>query len=374
MNNNDFTIAVPDIDKSKEIHPTDVMMYRDCPRAWWFGSSHGLNLQPVQIPKPLFFGRIAHEALKVFYDNSRDLEASLDFVQEELSRQKQKLIAVGESLWKYNEDLLRYVEELLPPMLKHYVLWSERLDDEIEILATEQLFRVKIPESFNEDGSVALWSDLYLAGRFDGFVQDINGEYYVLEFKTVNKLYGVGYYPRNLQAGAYVWAANQIVGKPIKGILYRFLRKAVPDDPKPLKTGGYSQAKSQKTSYHWFVDQLRQEAGSEEQFKQLCRENEQIIRHLSEQELVRNNEISNDFFKQLKVRKRPPQLRGAMQAIHHYGKEMIYDPQMFPSGGWRCGWCSYKTPCDLIEYGGDWQGVLETEFASRDYWENEDDD
>lgn len=288
-------------------------------------------------------------------------------------------------MWESEREMVDEMSELGQGMLLHYCLWAERRDERYDFIATERKFKIPMPVPESEtrgrgykynarrgmymDGSGWVSGTMEYAGRFDGIVQDKEtGELYLLEFKTTRSMHNMRWTFRGMQSTAYVWAASQLLEEAhgrLSGIMYRVLWKKLPDGPKPLVRGGYSQAKSQKTSFAYFkycLDKLADRDGRDR--KEMYRENEDILRYL--------HENGTKFFNETILDRTPQQIDSTMRCLYHIGKRMS-DPDVpiFPQPGFHCGWCSFEMPCSTKEAGGDYEGILEIEYAQRGYWEDE---
>jgi len=211
--------------------------------------------------------------------------------------------------------------------------------------------------------------DVVLAGRFDGILKHKQtGALYLLEFKTARTLKTVGYVYRQLQGTVYTWAAQQLYGDDVKGIVYRILRKTAPKPPKPLKSGGFSQAKSQVTSFRYFkfwLDMYANKFGLNP--RQLYRENKKILTYLHSQD--------DAFFVERTLHKTPQLLWSAMSIVYKAAIQMI-DPNVdiYPQPSWAtCNYCPFQDICDLMELGmpSEAEALLAAEYAPRSYWEDD---
>lgn len=378
---------------SVEIHITDVEAFLRCKRLWNWQSLMRRGLQPAGMPAPLFLGQGVHVALDAYYSAPPDdrtagllINAFDNWVDARSERMKKQ---TG-PLWRSEKEMIDEMYELGTGMLLHYALWAEKRDKRWEFLATERKFVLPMPvpkEATRGRGYSDLcrngmymsggeWysNKLSYAGRFDGVVRDVEtGKLYLMEFKTSRSLHNMRWTYRGMQSTAYVWAANQMVEEltdgqcesPIDGIMYRVLLKKIPQSPKPLVNGGYSQAKNQKTSFEYFKYCLDKIAERENRDPHdLYVENENILRYL--------HQSGNEFFDEKILDRTPQQIDSTMRCLYHTGKTMA-DPNVaiFPQPGFHCSWCAFETPCSVAEVGGDYEGILEVEYAERGYWEDD---
>jgi len=279
-----------------------------------------------------------------------------------LKLREKRIIRYTGPLWPQEIEMLAGVRELGLAMLKHYSLWSPGRDFRYTLWGTEMAFKVPIPP-VGEDSP-----ELDYAGRFDGIVKNLyNDRYYVLEFKTSKSIDRMSGTFRGMQPTAYIWAAAEVCQTPITGVLYRILRKKIPSDPVPLKTAGrFSRAKRQKTSWEWFKYWVTAWA---------------THHNVSPEEvLALNNDVKamflekgNEFFKEQVITRQARQIQECLIALAYEGAQMT-DPDIpiYPLSGMHCSWCPFREPCDLMSMEMPYQALLDAEYASRGYWEKED--
>lgn len=213
-------------------------------------------LSPLRSSSPLWFGTAIHEALAEWYQpgfkRGRDLvetfKASLDDDRKVLVR-------------KFNEeDEKEYMDarEMGILMLTRYKE-VYGLDPDWDVIATEQPFRLffarKKSTVFGQEiPAMARW--LRYLGTIDGVYRDREtGEIWLMEHKTAAAI-DVNHLPLDDQAGAY-WAVAGLIlrkmgilkpGEDIAGIMYNFLRKALPET-RTVSPDGKVRNKPQKKHY-----------------------------------------------------------------------------------------------------------------------------
>jgi len=107
-------------------------------------------------------------------------------------------------------------------MLKGYQRWALVRDKGTHFLAMETAWdKVYLRDPQNPSGR-----GIPLAGRFDALVQRHDG-LWVLDFKTT-KYQTNDWTMQDLQATTYVYAARQLYGPTVRGLLFRFLLKKAP--------------------------------------------------------------------------------------------------------------------------------------------------
>lgn len=325
------------------------------------------GLQREFTPAALFTGQGVHIGLEGYYANNQSVDAAVERFGRWIASRTRRIEEFGGPMWDQEREMVDETLHLGHGMLRHYALWAPSVDQHLAVVATEQMFRVPL---YYESKHVK--SPLYLAGRMDGIARDVRtGDLYILEFKTTRSLKDTSWVFNTLQGAAYVWAARQMYGPSVKGVLYRMLRKRIPDEIQPLvrTPGAFSRAKNQQTSFEYFKYALAQWAHAAGVSPlSVYKLNEEMLRYLHSTE--------NLFFQERLVVKNDASLDNVLQAIRTTGMQMA-DPDVviFKSPPlFYCNICPFRDPCTLKEAGGDWQGVLEAEYAPRDYWESEFDD
>jgi hypothetical protein len=383
----------------KEIHITDLESFVSCRRRWDFASQLRRGLERAALSPPLFTGQGVHVGLDAYYKFGQDWKASIKTFRGWVETRAREIEKFSGPLWEQEQETIDETRTLGSMMLLHYGLWAPKRDADYEIVATEQRFNVPIPVPLEEHIGTpwkvkrqrGMWhapgvgiadGRMSFAGRLDGIIRrKSDGALYVLEFKTARSLSNTAWIYRGIQGTAYVWAARVLFGD-VRGIVYRVLRKAIPEPPatlsNPLPDGRpkFSQAKNQKTSFQflkwWFERHANKTDGVDA--RQLFHENERLLRAFHARETADGNE----YFEERLVHKTEAQMANVMRAVYYEGERMI-DPRtaIYARGGWsNCNICPFQDPCGLMEAGhfGAAEAVLESEYAPRTYWEKNDDD
>jgi hypothetical protein len=319
------------------------------------------NLQPAGMPPALFLGQGVHIALDHYYrqDAPRSMDEPIQVFKDWCKDRAAKIEERTGRLWEQERDMINEMYALGHVMLEHYGLWIPERDKDLEVLGTEYKFKHPVPAPAGYTGRRG--QRMVLAGRFDGVVRERStGDVYLLEFKTTSRLSNARWTMRSLQSSSYAWAATQIYGD-IKGVIYRFLVKKAPRQLKWLqKSGRFSMAVSQKTSYEWARKNIEDAGEDPKDYKEF---------------LLALHQGGSDYFKEYRVPRTEQQKQDAIDAVYSYGRMMV-DPDVpiFASGGFHCGYCPFVDPCTMRERGIDPEPLLAAEYESRDYWESEAED
>lgn len=376
---------------AEPVHTTEIRTYMACKLKWWFSAPppRGLYLTPKVKKQELRIGSMAHAVLMKWYDRQKGDDIEL-LVEDEV----QKYIDKQGVTWPELREQFEEEGELLKTMLSGYADWSQEVDANCTILATESPWQVK-------HGIF-----LRMAGKFDGIIQRPDG-LWVLEFKTTGSKPGsTGWAGRALQNVSYAIAAQKLYGDEVRGVLYRFLRKKKPYtyEDMVLKRGGLTQRSNiaeltTKTNYHKALmvgayrelfehenmgttvgdvrnklkELSRREGGIKgnypklwERYRMWCAAHQDALSNFHGQ----NNPF---FWEQEEYSTHQQRTRYLEAVIKPMMKEMVHQPFPTPTGlgvSWAmCGRCSFRTPCDMLLTGGDWRGELQRSYIKRSDYE-----
>jgi hypothetical protein len=212
-------------------------------------------------------------------------------------------------------------------------------------------------------------------GRLDILWEDELGQLWIGDWKTAMRLSGVEtndeYLELDDQITAYVWALR-LIGIPVVGFIYAEIKKAVPEEPEPLKVTRlgrkFSVSKNLNTTYELYKATVEENDpgafynGQYTDFLDYLQENapQYNMRHM----VMRNNE----------------QCRNAGINIWMEAKEMTNpDLNIYPAPGrFHCkgmstfSGCAFFDACVGKERGEDYEYTLATMFdkLDRHYWED----
>ena len=221
-----------------------------CEWRWRMAYREGLVLKGVPAT-PLWFGTGIHEALAQWYQPglSRGIhpaDAWLDWVKEE----EQYIRVNNRDTGDFNDDEFVDAKLLGEKMLEGYINKYDA-DESWDVIGTEEPFQIDIPRPVIQPTKIyppgkafeaALQEELnpqlaIYAGTFDGVYRNLwDGSIWLMEHKTA-KTISTRHLPLDDQAGSYWAVASKILqdrgilrkGDRIEGIMYNFLRKAMPD-------------------------------------------------------------------------------------------------------------------------------------------------
>jgi hypothetical protein len=200
-----------------------------CPQQWEWAWRQGLK--PRQTPDALWFGQGIHQALAAWYkpgyQRGPDHPAKtwIDFCHSEERYIKDAGGLPEEAKWVAARDL----------GIQMLFSYKETYGDDSmwDVIATEQDFQLKIKTPAVPGGFVIF------GGTFDGVYRDVNdGKLWLMEHKTAAGVPNIGFLELDDQASSYFLAAEIVLrhkgliseDEHLEGIMYNYLRKAMPDD------------------------------------------------------------------------------------------------------------------------------------------------
>lgn len=375
-----------------EIHVSELRTFLQCRRKFQWSSLLHRGLEPARPVRHLYLGSGVHYALQQYYDKKETCASAFSSWAGMQSSTIRKDLGM---MW--DDEVAQILAEeytLGMGMLNHYDQWApsakeKYADRRLKFLATEISFNLPMPSPSGRPSS-----RIRLAGRFDGLVQHKDtGLFWLFETKTTRDLRDLSWVGNDIQAGVYIWAAQQMFDVPIQGVLYNFLLKKAPRIPRPLKRGGYSIAKNElaATTFELLLEQLSDDAANaagidfipavgynitKEEFEKLPTDvgnfflqRRGYIKQYREQ-LQFLKDRGNTFFRREEFRRTQRELKVLMAEVHHIGLEMVRPSTwMYANPGFfTCNMCSFQDPCRLKNAGGQFKIVLEYEYRPRQTW------
>jgi hypothetical protein len=347
-----------------ELHISDIKAFKQCRRKWhWSSQLPGrMGLERIVTYAPFFTGKAVHHAMQHRYENGEEMTSSAQvFIDKE-----KKAMTAGGDLWESEEATVQEQTDLVMGMLEHYQSWASRNkepynDSELRFLSLETSFHVPL-----RTPSGRASNKVELGGRFDGVVEHISsGTYWIFETKTTRSIKElISSLANDEQAGTYVYAAQDLLKVHISGVLYNILRKKVPTEPQVLKSSGYlSQRADADTTAQAFVDFACKHHSD-------WTRDEVLTHYQTYVDMLL--EKGNTFFVRHAVHRTPEEIKQLQKDLWAVSLEMT-NPKvpLYPNPSWlNCGFCSFRTPCLMMNAGGDYESILEEEYRPRRPWDD----
>lgn len=386
---------------SHEIHTSARRSFKGCRRRWdWHFRE---NWTPYGMAEPLEFGIAFHAGMEVLYDPetwSWDKavvgELAVKKFVDECNSQRETFLRENDDVALESSKQEEYDArvELGKGMLRYY--YTDQLPknpDAFRPIKVEIAFQVPImhPDtgqplmckcqqcwslfqlSHNKANERELtlkdeisWPGLPVtyAGRIDALGEDINGEYWIIDWKTARSIStDEEFLYLDDQIGSYVWALRKILNLPVRGFIYHEQKKGYPKPPtenKVVRKGcKFSVNKQQDTDYETYLATVKEHDA--EAYAEGCYD--EMLDFLKEEGTV--------FFKRWQITKNDYELEQIGINIGLEALDMI-DPglRIYPSAGkFGCKFCAFRQPCMGKNRGEDYTYALKTLFKQEPpYW------
>lgn len=344
--------------------------FKRCTQRWWWGWRDGLKVSGPPNDK-LWFGTGWHEVMAHWYGQpgtkrgASPLKTWRDWIGEELPKIRVNLSGND----SYREEVYLDAAKLGEAMIGNY-LDKYGKDEKWSIIQVEKPFEIII-------ANAAGVQRVLFCGTYDGVYQDLrDGTYWLLEHKTA-KAISIGHLTLDDQAGGYLAiAARELAnaglipkGKQIKGIMYNFARKGIPDE-RPVNADGLSTNKPGKADYLAAL-------GASANEKMTLKDMEAIAVKLNK--TVLGEASKNQPAKLLHrepvirtVRERNTIITGMQNEVEHMNamRSGLLLPYKNPTS--NCSWdCNFYQMCVLNEGGGpDWEEYRDSVFHVEDPYQD----
>jgi hypothetical protein len=347
------------------IHITDVNAFKQCRRAWNWSSSLRANLAPKERYQPYYLGTLVHFGLEMKYRFNTPANQAIYSYLEAATSFEVPYDQIIASVPPAELDTIN----LATGMLNHYALWQQYdqtwlADAEFDFIAPEQDFKR------------VLWKNtrraIYHAGRYDGIVlHRATGKYYLWEIKTTRSLSErTKQLTFDAQTDTYLLAAQEVLDKPIEGIIYTLLRKKLPENPKVLANNMLSTNVRVDTTPEHFLDF----ANTHHAHLALDARKATIATNYSDviQGLLNQ---PNKYFARILVQRSQRALEISSTELKQVAQAMIdRRTPIYASDGPHCLYCSFRVPCTMMRNGDDYQSYLAALYTRKDQGNEETND
>lgn len=311
------------INGGRRLRTSERLAFARCRQLWWWAWQEGYR---AKLPGPaLRFGTLVHKALELRYPPGVKRGPHPATTFEQLYEEELKE-AMGYG-FRDEDGTWNDAGELGVALLTAFVDQFGK-DEEWRVISSEQTFQVRLSQN------IAGGHPLYYVGTLDGIWKHRSSSHIVVkEWKTTDQFW-FKHLPLDEQAGSYwafatPWLKRKKILKPeddLKGILYTFLRKSMPDD-RPVNAEGLALNKDGSVS-------KRQPSP------------------LFHRELV-----FRDAYDRRMIRARTLAQAAEMEMIRRGQLAVWKSP-----GRFNCAGCPFIGPCELHETGADYKPLLRSHY------------
>jgi len=320
-----------------KVSQSKLKTWRKCRQAYAYRYVDGLRRKKPS--RPLKFGTIVHNVIEAYADK-KDWVNTLDAIEK---KEKKALAAARDEYGNIIEDVFTIMSEYFD----HYK------NDKLVYLphkkkCSEHLFEIPLTKT------------ILFKGKIDGFAKTGNGLRWLVEHKTFSRMPSEDHRWRNVQSGAYLWAADQM-GVKLDGVLWDYVGSKPPGVPGLLQDGSTS-IKAIDTLPSVVTETLKER-------KQLKDPKYQGLIKAAEESRKR-------WFQRIHSRRREPVIESIMGDFIETAKEMeaIGKESRVRTIDRHCDWCEYEPLCRAVMQGLDEKFTEKMEYYHEeeefDYHQN----
>lgn len=348
------------------IHNSGVTDFQKCRRAWWFSDRNlGLGFAPKIPIDPFLLGRWIHIAMWRYY-NAGATDVVQEFSDAVTTTLTEWALDSRIEMTEYLADRVGRLLRLGTGMLRGYGAWSTGLTG---VWADENLESVGLEE---EGFSLDMPNYIY-AGTWDRVVRrKDNRTLWLVEHKTDgNKepekiIDGVD---KDWQPRFYVWAAEQLLGEPVAGVIYNVIRKVDPFNVELLQNGLPTRNKVKllnQTTPEVYTDLVMGTIGANPELNREWESYQKTISWLTmqpQQHYLRFPLYVSDAWKQ----RVPGTLAWIANEMWKTGEIGATQPDIIvPTlNRYACNFCAFKQPCGVMDDGGDWAFAIDERMERK---------
>jgi hypothetical protein len=329
---------------------SEIQSYLRCRRAWDLTSQNRKGLVKIGItPAPLQMGSALHAAFDAQASGEEPLDAVETYFREEEARiQKEYTTIVG--MAPHAEEMNQFHEvaanayNLAYRYFEHYG-WENPLGADYRYVQTEVTFEVPIPGTNNK-----------LIGTFDGIAEHVPSKsYWLVEHKTYTMPPREDKLSTDWQLSCYLWAAEILFGKPLRGVLYDGIAKKTPKVPNLLVSGKLSKAQNvlagtDAASYREAIQEYElDEADYSDVLSQLE---------------IRDQASQTPFYTRWRVDMPRQVLLETERTLRSVTREMASPKtEIIPNFPWEgCPMCNVRDLCKAIQFGDDVEWLIKNHY------------
>jgi hypothetical protein len=365
---------------------------RRCKRAWDLASRQGWS--PIVNAQALEFGTAIHCGFQEIYDpalwdedtdSQKLLRATDAFIASCDAQCEEYLRVTGQKArinWEGRDDYLAR-KELGRRMLEYYV-YHVHADADVNLRPVRVEIKFEVPILDERGKCLQCWNspacgqihenpaDVLHEGRVDALMEDTKkGGYWALDWKTVGGDKAVDGVEKNTgrfsdpalvwvhdQLCTYCWALRYVLKIDVRGFILAEIRKDWPKPPPAVQrpAGSFSRNKNLSTTlavYKAHViehDHLGYAQGHYDEY----------LEYLASKNAPR-------FHERFVQPKTDAELKAVGENLVHEIRAMLRpDTEIYAEAGpFSCRWCAFKSPCEMMMRGMDYQYTLKSQFQQQ---------
>lgn len=331
---------------------SDFNQFLRCRRAWDLQSPNRQALMKIGFTSPsLHVGSAVHVALAAQADGHDPMDALTNWLNREYFAWIDAYVhRVGAAPSAEEEQPFHDAGAVAGALVRRYFDhygWDTPLGGtHLTYKVVEQSFAVPIPGT---DGT--------LVGTLDGLLHDANtGEDWIIEHKTYSVKPELDRLSLSPQFTAYVWAAEQLLGRPVAGVLYDGIARKVPKPPALLKNGTLSLAFNETVDRITYREAIRR-------YDLIECDYEDFLAKLDERDMGPNN----PYWTRWAIRLTPGQIATFAGDLPRVYDAMRNDPVIYPTFAMAGCWdCRVRDLCSAIQHQEDTQFLIAQNYTTNE--------
>lgn len=366
----------------KEIHISDARQFLSCRRAWDFSSPLRMGYEPDPTPIHYLVGRLVHFGMYAMYEEGVHPVYAYQQMLDHHIAKKEPTLAIPD------EKSVRWTQvNMGREVVNNYWKWvsgNDAPDEGWETISNETTFHLPM---YNDEGRIS--NKIGYGGRYDRLARWAGDPkvrkpgIWLWEFKTTAREPTQEWLLLDNQVTSYLYAAQQVIGEPIEGIHFRFLKKKFPDKPRRIRGGVElsrainSGSQGVQSTYDLYVEAIEELA---DDLLKLAYNDEPVPEIMRERKIHKLKQEYGDvldtlagrgweeYFLTFDIGKTQTEIRNATRDLWQLGLEMTRDSvKIYPAPEWqKCRFCSFREPCIMLNRGEDPTKLLKYTYVKRD--------
>lgn len=341
-------------DRVAIIRSSDRMGFKRCRRRWGWQSHLRGNLTPIETASPLWYGSGFHYAMEDFHGERKwpTAVAAFEAYVKATYRQFQQ---TGKQLpydWPELTQLGR-------GMVDYYTNTWLVARDPLKTFVVDGIPQVEVNALVDVPIKSPFYDRVLYAVTLDRVIEDDDGWLWIVDYKTAKRIQ-TQFFQTDPQISAYMWIAQQLYDRPVRGFIYQQHRKDVPEIPRLLASGVFSTDRRQNTTHRHYRRSLIRQYGSVERAPLA---NVDFLNWLNEQE----DETRDRFVQRNRIYRNQYQIEAEGAKLMLELEDMLnLDLPLYPNPTRECGhMCSFNSACIGMDDGSDWMGELNSGFVQK---------
>lgn len=341
---------------------TELGKFLRCRRQWWISSANGMSLKKKGAPyQKYYIGTGFHKAceLNARYPHRNPVEMIDDWLEDEKQKiYKTYAAQIGSAISGSEIVMLSEADDLIKSLTSRYFdkYGTENPLAPYKCVAPEVSFKIPLLAD----------RPVFLVGTIDGVGIDEFNSLGVVEHKTYSpgRAKKAVDFEQDAQTMGYVYALWRLTGILPTWAMYNGVAKAIPGEPKVLRSGKISVDKSVPTTYKIYMRAIL-DNGEDPWDPRFA----DILEKLAFQD---STSSADPFFTRYDVRIKQKAMQtfenNLLSQVRDMWDAREYSEKRYPHRPWTgCGDCDYRDVCDAIQFQDGLDNVVAASYTVGTY-------